>query len=616
MIDVKYIAETKNLIVETDEDTRVLISDEDGSFFSYPLSDSSRYDGFFWHNHSEDLMYKIIDHFELPEVPQAGSISFYENGAVIDFSVLNQTVFMPKESRALFVRFNIFHSVKPFFDVRKIFDVREWGRIYNVEINKGIAVIHFKKQTDNREDGSHGVKEFDLYTAIAFSGSAKQTSEWKKVNYPLDESRGSHPFSRYVFCPLEILTDKFVIVPSLSKDYAISKAKKLFAKFVKFQKGLSKLSTKPLDSEYLDFAYALANRNMNLLHVDALKIYAGIPWFLREWARDEAISLYWLLKKDKKQGFDLALKLLRNMINGKVKAKLDEPEGTFSLDAFPFMFKHVFELYLSEYEQNPRKLKALLKKKHFKEFIRLSKKELDSLIRYHFREGMLYAHPGETWMDSSYDIDDREGFNIELQAMMIYLLSKMHWLTADDLYEKTAKSLIEKVRTSFWNGSYLVDNLKNPWLRPNIFLAYYFAPELLSEHQWRICFDNALEWLWLEWGGFSTINRSSKLFFQECTGEDARSYHRGDSWYFINNIAAKVLADFDRVRYGKYIAKILSASTFDILFGHALGCASELSDAKQQKSNGAFAQAFSASTFIELVDFLFKLESKNLASQK
>ena len=96
---------------------------------------------------------------------------------------------------------------------------------------------------------------------------------------------------------------------------------------------------------------------------------------------------------------------------------------------------------------------------------------------------------------------------------------------------------------------------------------------------------------------------NDERFRAKHTGDD--SYHNGDSWYFVNNIAAMVLARLDRGRYKKYIDKILKASTDEILWNGVIGHAAEISSACEQRSEGCLMQAWSAATYIELVDVLF-----------
>jgi len=151
----------------------------------------------------------------------------------------------------------------------------------------------------------------------------------------------------------------------------------------------------------------------------------------------------------------------------------------------------------------------------------------------------------------------------------------------------------------------LRDGLYDDTIRTNLFIAAYTCPDLLSQKEWVKCFDVALPKLWLRWGGLATIDKTDELFQEEHTGESAESYHNGDSWFWINNLAAIVLARVDKKRYKMYINTVLQASTKEILKSGALGHHAELSSAKELGSKGCVAQAWSAAMYVELVDELF-----------
>ena len=164
-----------------------------------------------------------------------------------------------------------------------------------------------------------------------------------------------------------------------------------------------------------------------------------------------------------------------------------------------------------------------------------------------------------------------------------------------------------KVRQKFWNGNILADGLDDWTIRPNIFIASYIYPELLTQKEWEACFENSLKSLWLEWGGLATIDKKNKLFADTNTGENNQSYHRGDSWFWINNLAAIQLNKINNKKFEKYIKKIIDASTEDILWKGCIGCASELSSAKELTSQGCFNQAWSNAMYMEMVDGVFQL---------
>ena len=103
---------------------------------------------------------------------------------------------------------------------------------------------------------------------------------------------------------------------------------------------------------------------------------------------------------------------------------------------------------------------------------------------------------------------------------------------------------------------------------------------------------------------FSTLDKKNPLFCLSHTGENPQSYHNGDSWFWINNLAAIVLYKIDKNRFKKYIEEIVKASKNEILWNGAIGHHAELSSASQLKSEGCIMQAWSAALFIELIETL------------
>ncbi|MBW3019576.1 hypothetical protein KY329_05325, partial [Candidatus Woesearchaeota archaeon] len=212
-------------------------------------------------------------------------------------------------------------------------------------------------------------------------------------------------------------------------------------------------------------------------------------------------------------------------------------------------------------------------------------------------DGVVANGVGETWMDAVYDGDTRAGARIEINALALAACELAAKLGIPYEFEpRLKKEIIEQ----FWNGRYLNDGSNDKTVRPNVFIAAYVYPELLPKAKWVKCFDEVLPKLWLRWGGLATINKKSKLFCDMHTGEDPRSYHRGDSWFWLNNLAALVLHRFDKKKYDKYISKILAASTEEILRRGAMSHHAELSGAKEMKSEGCLAQAWSDAMFMEL----------------
>ena len=125
--------------------------------------------------------------------------------------------------------------------------------------------------------------------------------------------------------------------------------------------------------------------------------------------------------------------------------------------------------------------------------------------------------------------------------------------------------------------------------------------DLLTKKQWEKTFDTVLKKIWLPWGGVSTIDISHSLFQSQYTGETNESYHRGDSWYWVNNLVGVCLQRLNAKKYAPKITKILTASTREILESGSCGRHAEVSDAQSLTSYGTFFQLWSSAMFIELV---------------
>jgi glycogen debranching enzyme len=220
-------------------------------------------------------------------------------------------------------------------------------------------------------------------------------------------------------------------------------------------------------------------------------------------------------------------------------------------------------------------------------------------------EGLVMNQPKETWMDTDFGGDVRDGARIEVQALTLAMHHLMYRLTKDEKYSEAEQRLKAKVRSAFWDGKVLRDAPGDDTARPNVFIAAYVYPDLLYKEEWVRAFDALLPKIWCGWGGVATIDRSHPLFHKEHTGEDSRSYHRGDSWFWVNDLAAIVLHHAGPDRYRSYVEKIVAASTEEILWHGLVGHHAELSSAAELGSRGCMAQAWSAALYLELLSEVF-----------
>jgi len=235
-----------------------------------------------------------------------------------------------------------------------------------------------------------------------------------------------------------------------------------------------------------------------------------------------------------------------------------------------------------------------------------------SLLSYHTKDKLAINGPLETWMDTAAGDDVRDGARIEIQALRLSMYKLMKVLCKannDELGLKKADSLEEElkdeVKKNFLKNGMLLDGIGDDTIRPNVFLACYIYPELLTTREWQKVFTAILPNLWNEWGGLASIDKNHSLYHGRYTGQTNESYHRGDSWYFVNCIAAICMQRMGKVKFKKEINTILDATTREILFSGIVGGCAEVSSSTMQESRGCLQQAWSNALYMELIHELF-----------
>lgn len=464
-------------------------------------------------------------------------------------------------------------------DIKKPYDNREWGRVYDIKVENNNIIIKFIKQTDQREDNSEGKKEYEVYIAIKGQIEVKIVKEWIKKSFSFDVERDSGPSERFVFVPVKIYSDKLFISISKDKLDCINKLNKL-------SEFRDEVQNKIIKTEK-EFALHSASDSLYKLYFDN-SIYAGFPWFFESYSRDELISLKaFMLNQEYDKARKIILKYVKRLSFGLLYNK--ENSTLISADAPGLTFKRCSDLIKTKKNVFNTKEKELIKKK--------LTETIDFIEKDRLKDGLVVSKPFESWMDSI----KREGNLIEIQCLMLNMYNFAYNLTKNKYYllrERQFKSIVKK---NFFINNTLKDAKDDITIRPNIFLAYYYYPALLTKQEWEKCFKIALDSLWLNFGGVSSIDKKSPLFKNKHTGEKPISYHNGDSWFFMNNICAIALRDVNAKMFKKEIDKITAASTKDILWQGCIGAGSELSSAESLKAEGALNQAWSNATFIELV---------------
>lgn len=612
-----------------------LLGNKSGSYLSLSGKPTSRYMGFFVRHNGrlyrtlEDIIpvegrevLKIVQKFWCIERLCKSHIEFKETFLMVP----GKNSFVYETDREM--------TLNLLFDFKESYDSRQYGRSYSVKIYNDIAVVEFTKQTDKREDSQddsgQGHEEYKMYCAIASkndtksdiksdvkdninNSSFKSVEDWTKRDYLLDRARQSQPFERWVYRALKAKSKCLVFSVAETEKKAISEAKEVIGSLSKI-KLECEVQVKRyingagrIEDRELELAYKCCKSSLDSLLVrsDVTGLYAGLWWFFQFWTRDETISC----KALSSLGFrDEAKKILLENLKQLRGSKLPNfrPDGThFSADAVGWLFFRLNELI----DENRLSIEEI-------NVVSVAlKKAIDDMLACETKEHLPYLPPKETWMDSI----DRAGVRIEICCQRIFMYKMAAKLSKEpkerEFYSKLAEQLIEKIRDLLWEGSYLMDGAviaHGKWtydtkVRPNIFIAYAFEPELLNRELWLKCFQKILAECWMEWGGISTLSINDPDFKPHHSGENALSYHNGDSWFWLDNLAALCMARVSREHFDKYINSIVKASSTEILYHGLIGHHAELSSASELKSEGCLAQAWSSAMFIELVHELHRI---------
>jgi glycogen debranching enzyme len=626
---MKIIIDSRKGTVEAEsvDEPQFLLTNKKGGFLLLGARDNvSKYNGIFFMSPKENdfEIFKVIDDIRLiGSSPEALSYSLTE---VHRQNQHTQESFMLNNSNTLVYEVRGYlGSIAVNLDCRRIYDYTDMGKRYEITQEDGLIIIHYTKHKD------HTMSELDyeLYCVIKGAQAYEVRDNWIRKEHPFDRKRGSGPFESYVYEGLVIpVNGAASLIMSYSTDldearFLVNHVEKNIG-FIRRTKGSYMTSlvshAKDVPKKEIDAALRCSVAALDQLHCENGRyfgIYAGLPWFFQFWTRDEAISLKALIAEERYSDVKTILfRHIKNILDGG-RIPNRYPESMLgSADGVGWTFRRVHDLIAS-----------LQKKKRLDEFIshddleylysRLEK-SIQGIRETHSIGGLIINKPLETWMDTSFEDDTREGARIEIQALMLGMYRLMQALCIlmkrKDRFSQYAdmeKKMAKEVRDHFWKKPLLFDGDNDPTIRPNVFIASYIYPDLLTAREWTACFDNALSRLWLDWGGLSTIDRSHPWFTENYTGENNRSYHRGDSWFFLNCIAAIAMYRVNRQRYRTYIKKIIDAAAKECLTMGVIGHNAEVSSASGLAGEGSLSQAWSSAMFIELldtvdVDFIFR----------
>ncbi len=551
---VKHLSGENKIERNSVSGSSFMLTNKEGDYFWSGLSPQSRYQGWFFSR--KEGLYRLIESFQ---VEQADGISEIINN--FDYvetrrGNLRERFFLPTSTHTLVYELNEERRVNVFFDVRHSYSHSKEGG-YTFKKEGEILILSFAS-------GIHvavRAKEYDLRL------------ENVHRQYSYDKERTSLPYEKEVLLALSVYGKRFLFSVAETAEEALREVKKIFAR------------NSPSDNS--DIYTICAKRSLSdLLVYNPPGVYAGLPWFFHFWPRDEAICLKALSQIEEEKTKAIFHRLLST-------EDYCGPGGTVHADLPGWLFKRAGDVFhiFSEDE---------------KEKIRRSLKRFTEECLWSFTEkGFAVNNTNETWMDTL----ERRGARIEMQALRLNMYSLGVSLSKrfreKRFYSVMEKELKRNTRKIFFDGKTLFDGYDSvkkttdKTLRVNIFLSAYIYPQLLSKKEWMICFDEALPKLWLDWGGVATISKDNPLFCDRHSGENPKSYHNGDSWFYINNIVAIVLYRLDKKKYLPYIKKIMEASKEEMAWMGVVGRHGEVSSAKSLRSQGSPLQAWSAATYLE-----------------
>lgn len=574
--------------IEAQGAQRAIIFSE-GATFTLPIGIRSHYDG---------LIHQSIDRARGPfAIKILDSVTFEEAGAIEQITQESDALIVEYESGliAVFALETTSRSTtlqiqtsEPAsgtlrFDIRHVYDSEPFHKRYALEaldVKGSIAyTLSFEKQSasaDTRYDVSQAVR-FGFYGG---SVSSERIERWTRIEDGYDAMRAHGDAHHFVYEPLRFVNCETIILTTKTRITKIDDPVSV-----------------PNVSSREQLAISAAREQLDgsiLTKGSARYIMAGFPWFFHEWSRDAAISIGGMRSTlEANHRINILMRLAQSLSDSEMSIQYDD-SSLRSADAMGLVMWRLSEEELSATNRK-RVEKILVAYLHG--------------IEHRLSDGLLQSGERETWMDTGAGF--RAGACIEIQALYARMLDYAYELTGESYYQERLSKFIATLRDRFiGEDGRIIDHIAAdgpfPYVMNNAFLACIIYPKLFEHGTWTWSFDHFLSVLTRPEnpGMIFSLEERSPLFCARHEGESDRSYHRGDSWYFMNHIAALALSRIDRPRYAERIERIIEASIHDCLELGAFCAFSEVSSAHVQDSNGCWAQTWSAATFLELMESL------------
>ncbi len=568
----KFASKRLNIDVE-----RLLVCNNSPSYFTYPIKWTSRFDGFVTTLNSKTV--KVVDQI----IPQVGGgiVSIHHKGYKVEVirENLAEEFFLPNGFTTMIYSLSKKIPLQILFDIKELNDAEEWGRNYKIEIISNKTVIYYEK--------------LDCYVAINCPIEFNET--WHKKEYEYDKNRSSPHYNRWVYSPGKFFAHNLIITLKKTKKEVLAENEYIetnLQRITSIEEKEFLINIENKGNNDVNIAYNLSKYYLKKLGTKR-GIIAGFPWFTQVWTRDELISLKGMYLAGEIEYVKSRLIKYLDLIHADGRLVNHFTGQEKNADGGGWLFRRLLDYYLLS-----RETSLAFDQKERKKIQTSLETASNCLTKYFKKDHLLHSTNYQTWMDSL----RREGARVEIQALDTNLYALLRLITKETSYLTQERKLVKEFKRKFLKGAILKDEVNDLTIRPNVFLAGYVGLRLLKEEEWAKIYRKAIKSLWNEWGGLSTIDKLDSRFHNNHTGENPESYHNGDSWFFINNIAG--IAMSRQKGFSKYVKMILQASTKNILEMGSLGCASEVSSSSKLESKGAWLQAWSLATYIELVEVI------------
>ncbi len=570
-------------------------------FFLSQKNKSRYFGGFLFYNNQ---VLKFLDDIDFQN--EINEIHILSPSEIIIYFKNNKAYFNLTYD-SLEIIFSSYQEIKLTFDIKLIFDNNPFKReikIEKISSNSFLVKEFFEK-------------EKHIKLLIESDSPLNFQEHWKEKFLNFDFQRNSPPFNWYVFDGIygKVREIKIKVVFPEMRTYAdtrtildntqtntdfITKEDKKISEMSVLSPNKSVYSASSMYKSLLNFLLS----RLNSLILDNY-LSAGFPWFYENWYRDELLSMFLLTRTyaDTRTILDNTQTntdfITKELSEPSVLSPKKSEYSVSSLHESVFEQRIKFYLYNLENIWNKNKPDGSLAADTFLFFLLNLPQDL-FLVHFNLLENYLQKWqkefnldnlpPYSTWMDT---LERKDALEIDV----LYLKALRRFIKISKNYVPLVNNLKERI----------IKKIKENPIDVNLVFAFLFLEDIFNLNEWRNFFEKLLKENYLSWGGIATLTLNDPKFLDKDDGEKSKAYHQGDSWYFLNNLLAYSLAKIDLKKFKNIIQKIIESSFLDLFFDGALGWSSEISSAKERKSEGSLVQTWSIASLIFLLSFLQNL---------